>query len=212
MQKFTLFSILLSACLVLFVGDLVLHDYLNPEVYDAAVSEGNVYEMDDSVGTRLDVVDEEVELQSEAVVSVLRAQLGADHYAAAGFTAPVLKESVFRGSVFQFLHFADQVDAVVYQSNAFDGSEFVGSVYELRFPSQTAGFQGYLALRDRAAEALDMGAVNETNSYGDSSFYFNHHVKKQTVHLVVKKGANIYAFEYPVEVHEQMKLLLPLLP
>jgi hypothetical protein len=51
----------------------------------------------------------------------------------------------------------------------------------------------------------DLGSVNEVNNYGDASFYFNHKNKLKTVHLIIRTGRDIYAFEYSQSFHETMK-------
>ena len=81
----------------------------------------------------------------------------------------------------------------------------------MKYPSETGAFQAYLTLRDRAKELTDLGLVNEVNNYGEASFYFNHKIKTKTVHLAVKQGNNLYAFEYAYRWHEEMKKLFPLL-
>jgi len=113
--------------------------------------------------------------------------------------------------VFQTISFADQGDATTYQYNLFDGENFIGSVYEFRYPTETGSFQGYLSLRERAATLADVGELNEANNYGDASFYFNHFSKTKTVHLVMKSRNNIYAFEYAYKHHDQMKNVFELM-
>lgn len=143
----------------------------------------------------------------EEEVEVITPGLSEEHLLSAGFADPVLKEAIFNGNVFNFISFSDQTDSYIYQSNFFDGELFIGSIYEIKYTSETGAFQGYLNLRDRAKALTSVGVVNETNSYGDSSFYFNHNTKKKTVHMIMKKGSTIYAFEYAYINHEKMKNL-----
>ncbi len=219
MQKLTLFSILLSCSVALIVSDIVVHDYLNesPGVVEeetAVQTEENpteeavdepALEEDSSIEDQPseEGTDEPVDLSEENVV--LESSLSKELFISAGFMEPVLKDTVFSGLVFQFISFADQTEATVYQWNVFDGEQFIGSIYEMKYPTETGSFQGYLALRERAMSLTDLGTVNEVNNYGDASFYFNHKSKVKTVHLVIRTESDIYGFEYAQSYHEKMK-------
>lgn len=217
MQKLTLFSILLSISVVLIVGDIVYHDYLNDfESFEQPAEENVTDETsvleEENIETPIETpVEEEaeeeapVDLSEETSLTILESTLSETLFTQAGFLKPVLKDTVFSGLVFQFISFSDQNDATVYQWNVFDGEQYIGSVYEIKYPTETGSFQGYLALRERAAGLTDVGTVNEVNNYGDASFYFNHKAKVKTVHLVIRTGSSIYAFEYGQNHHEKMK-------
>lgn len=211
MQKFTVFSLLLSFTVLLIIGDLILNDYLGQDNFDGKV-ENLQNEINDLNGVTkeneaLSVPVEQVEFSSENSEAVLSKNLLEN----AGFEKPVLKEAPFSGYVFQFINFADDSDGTTKQWNFFEGETYIGSFYEIKYINDIGSFQAYLNLRKRAAELTEIGTVNETNTYGDSSFYLNHKVKTKTVHLIIKKGSVIFAFEYPYANHERMKKLFDLL-
>lgn len=223
MQKFTVFSIILSLVVVLTITDLLFHDYLNRNtetvettpVEDPVNTDDDLVDMtispsdtDISGGTVTDISDTPVELQSE---SGLPSLLSSELFEQAGFEVPTLKEASFSGLLFQFLGFTDQQVANVYQWNLFDGSTYVGTIYEVAYPTDTGGFQGYLNLRDEAKTLTEMGTVNEVNNYGDASFYFNHKAKVKTVHLLIRIGARLYGFEYAQSYHDKMKNVFDIL-
>lgn len=241
MQKFTIFSILLSVTVILVLGDIMANGYLKKDAFETAMStdtavadgegendelvpapekseENSKENVDDADGANnkadLSIPDfssasilSADSYEEEDEVVVITPSLSEEHLLSAGFADPVLKEAIFNGNVFNFISFSDQIDSYIYQSNFFDGELFIGSVYEIKYTSETGAFQGYLNLRDRAKALTSIGVVNETNSYGDSSFYFNHNTKKKTVHMIMKKGSTIYAFEYAYVNHEKMKNL-----
>jgi hypothetical protein len=207
MQKFTVFSIILSLVVVLTITDVLFNNYLN---LDTAVDTTDSTPITD-VGEPLTLptvtdtatsTDQPVELQEAGAIL---SSLSVDLFRTAGFENPTLKEAGFSGLVFEFLGFTDQSAATVYQWNLFSGAAFVGSIYEIKYGTDTGGFQGYLNLRDEAKTLTDMGTVNEANNYGDASFYFNHKAKVKTVHLLIRVGANLYGFEYAQGYHETMK-------
>lgn len=226
MQKFTVFSIILTLVVVLTITDVLFHDYLNR---DSTVGETTTDEVSDPVsgmvplpsdstltlpptdsigGSETPVTDPNVELQSENFVPSL---LSSGLFSQAGFENPTLKEATFSGLIFQFLGFTDQQVANVYQWNLFDGPTYVGTIYEVAYPTDTGGFQGYLNLRDEAKTLTDLGTVNEVNIYGDASFYFNHKTKVKTVHLLIRVGARLYGFEYAQSYHDKMKNVFDIL-
>lgn len=210
MQKFTVFSVLLSFTVILIIGDMVLHDYLDADQFERSVEslESEIDELqgepEATDGIEGEVsIDEEVTLSEEGGNPTITTEL----MATSGFGNPVLKEAIFSGYIFQFINFADQLGAATYQWNFFENEAYKASIYEIKYGTETGSFQGYLNLRKRAGELTQIGTVNETNSYGDASFYFNHKTKTKTVHLVIKRGRTIYAFEYPYSIHDRMKAL-----
>lgn len=211
MQKFTVFSVLLSFTVILIIGDMVLHDYLDADQFEQSVEslESEINELQGEPEATDGIegeasIDEDVTLSEENTNPTITTEL----LASSGFGNPVLKEAIFSGYIFQFINFADQLGATTYQWNFFENEAYKASVYEIKYDTETGSFQGYLNLRKRAGELTQIGTVNETNSYGDASFYFNHKTKTKTVHLVIKRGRTIYAFEYPYSIHDRMKALL----
>lgn len=246
MQKLTIFSIILSLSVLLILGDIVYHDYLDPVystppaddtedyqplmqdylkdiqetdgTYDAedgfkATGSEDADSTESAEGSESADSDEMayIHLTEDSTISLLTASISEDAFTVGGFFDPILKDTIFSGYVFNFLKFSDQVEPFVYQWNLFDGEEFVGAIYEMRYPTATGSFQGYLTLRERAEDLSDLGAMNEVNLYGDSSFYFNHITKTKTVHMVMRRGADVYAFEYAYAHHDKMKKVFELL-
>lgn len=198
MQKLTIFSVLLSISVVLIVVDTVSHNYLAapeaPESLETPVENADA-----------PLLEEPAEEAAVSLSEDLSSSLNASLFESANFTSPVLKDTLYSGLVFQFISFSDQNEATIYQWNLFDGEQYVGSIYEIKYPTETGSFQGYLALRERAMNLSEIGLVNEVNNYGDASFYFNHKNKIKTVHLVLRTGSSVYAFDYSQSNHEKMK-------
>lgn len=227
MQKFTIFSAILSLSIILVIGDVLTHGYHNAESTEEIVEEAietleDLEEIIDpneeppiieSTPTKEEPNDNEsVDLSSESTdLKILIPNFTEDLLLESGFFDPVLKDSIYSGFVFQFIPYTD-ADAFVYQWNVFDGETYIGSIYEMKYPNETASFQGYLALRQAGSSKTDIGTVNEVNNYKDASFYFNHNTKTQTVHLVIRSGQNVYAYEYAHRYHESMKNLFNLVP
>lgn len=216
MQRFTLFSLILSVSVVLIICDLVFNNYLgqntNEELLPVPVQE-DVEVLDESTDETVDqtviesnLSDESVSLQSEE-----ESLINADLFSLAGFLKPTLKEASFSGLIFQFIPFDNANEAKVFEWNLFDGENYVGSVYEIKYATDTGAFQGYLTLRDAANALNSVGEINEANNYGDASFYFNHNVKVKTVHLIMRSQRDVFAFAYAQSFHENMKKVFDIL-
>lgn len=212
--------------IILVIGDVIFHDYLKEEKdadpVQEALEELEEIEEVQEVLEEIEVIEEEtpvettetieeapedteVDLSSESIdLDVLTPMMTEQLFLDAGFFDPTLKDTIYSGYVFQFLPYND-ISAFTYQWNLFDGESYIGSIYEIKYPNETASFQGYLALRQAGSGQTDIGTLNEVNNYKDASFYFNHTTKSQTVHLVIKSGETIYAFEYAHRNHESMK-------
>lgn len=215
MQKFTIFSIILSLVVVLTISDVLFNgatrendvpvvDQSEPAASEETSDSPLTLPSDDSTS------DSPVELQ-EAVDPLVSSSLTETVFQEAGFEDPTLKSTPFAGLIFQLLSFVPSSDATVGQWNLFTGPIYVGTIYEIQYNTDTGGFQGYLNLRDAAKTLVDVGMVNEANNYGDASFYFNHKTKLKTVHLLIRTGSKLYGFEYSQSYHENMKKVFDIL-
>ena len=208
MQKFTVFAILLSLSVVLVLGDLLLSKYLKTSALQANVQ--NVALVEQELPAQLDPSLEDPST-TEVPVETPESQVALNNLEAAGFFAPTLKEALFSGLLFQFIPLEESGDTISSQWSIFDGENYVGTIYELAYPSETGALQGYFAIRNLAQGLTELGTVNEVNLYGEGSFYFNHKIKNQTVFAVIRSGSTVYGFEYPYTFHENMKKLFDFL-
>lgn len=259
MHKFTIFTILLSVCVVLIVADLVLHDYwgedfasqnaateqtipdettldettpneitgdssttpvtdgttatpnsstdstlaTDPELYgdeeDNPTDIGTVTPNDS--GETTTVVDE------TALNPTLTQALTAD----LSLIEPILETESYTGLIYGFWDLSASLNgSIILRHKLFDGTTFLGSIYEIQGATEVDLFSLYEALRT-LARTSDTGTINENNAYGEASFYFNHSVKTNTVFLTVRTQNAVYAFEYAPSAHVQMKKLISLL-
>lgn len=89
-------------------------------------------------------------------------------------------------------------------------NEAVGAIYELALPNQTEARKLYVQIKSQARDVAEI-EVNETNQFGDNSFYLNHKAKVGQVFLVILGDNKIYALAYQKDLHEVMKPFLGLL-
>ncbi len=164
MQKLTVFSIILSLSVLLILGDIVYHDYLDP-VYSTAPAEDvedyqplmqdyleDIQETDSNYDADVnenadssETTDADemayIQLTEDDSIALLTASLSEDSFIAAGFFDPILKDTIFSGYVFNFVKFSDQAEPFVYQWNLFEGEEFVGAIYQMRYPTATWSYE-----------------------------------------------------------------------
>lgn len=172
----------------------------NDEILLQEESELNQEALEDSPVGEASFVDENTWLLSPA----FSPKMNESFLQIAGLTSPVLKETLFYGVLFQWINFNDQDKGSVRQWNMFAGPEYVGNFVEIMHTSPSEGLASYILIKKRAEASTQEGLVNETMSYGDASFYFNHHLKVNTVHLVIRHEDRVYVLEYRKDYHENM--------
>lgn len=240
MHKFTIFTILLSVCVVLIVADLVLHDYWGEDfasenatteqtlpnenipdetspdetVSDEIASDSSTTPMEDATSITSGVVtdpefygDEEDNPAPSEIQPTLTQALTAD----LGLTEPILETESYTGLIYGFWNLSTALNGTpLLRHKLFDGTTFLGSIYEIQGATEVDLFSLYEELRTLASTS-NTGTINENNAYGEASFYFNHSVKTNTVFLAVRTKNAVYAFEYAPSAHVQMKKLISLL-
>lgn len=239
MHKFTIFTILLSVIVVLVVADVVVGDFLGKDFAEETSTESSeevaiasedwdATELTDpeSRGDEEAISEESVEtpieetevLPTEETTEIpmeeipeADAQLTTELLTTAGFTSPSLSTEPYDGLIFGFWDTTDAfAENTVFRHKLFSGADYVATFYEIQTDSEVALFEAYETLRTLANTSTN-GEINENNTYGDASFYFNHLTKTNTVFLVFQKSGMLYAFEYPPTLHAQTRGLIDLL-
>ena len=223
MKKFTIFTIIFSAIVIITVGELVVNDYLGrreaetqeadsktqtaeseaetqeAETQEAETQEAETQEADSKTQTAENTEDVAADASSDTYLSGL-------DYASYGFTDYELREKTFPTSVFYLLEFDD--DSVIpYYYELFEGETYVGGLYEIVCSDPTEAFTVYTDLKQSGIDQEGSGTLNEVNNYGDASFYFNDNVKTTSIFLVVLKENRVYAFTYVHSYHDYFKYL-----
>ncbi len=84
------------------------------------------------------------------------------------------------------------------------------SITEIALKDEIRALQLYILLQNKTKTYIDL-TLNETNAYGDRSFYVNHAKKPDEAFLTVKIGKNLYSFAYVKVYHPQVKKLIEIL-
>lgn len=128
----------------------------------------------------------------------------------AGFENTLLETFDFNGIVFNDFNMAEynDDDHILYILTS--GEENSAIITELFFPSLEISNEVYASLKAKMTQSGDF-EINETNQYGDNSYFANHTTDKNSVFLVVKIKERLYTFHYPAKNHNKIKNLINLL-
>lgn len=240
MHKFTLFSIIFSFIVIVVVIELVTNDYLAGYQQARYFGFGSLPTIDQSDSTQPATlsnsfipIDDSIELmppdevdstteeeggseldreatQDETGLSLL-SKITPELFEQAGFEEPTLEKVDFNGLIFQKLGVPEDGGEQVLKYNVFSKDDFVVGVYEALFGNKklTGTFYDLLV---KSGESVPDMQLNQTNSFGEASFYLNKSVgENERVLLVVKFGNGVYGFEYPHASHTKVKKLIELL-
>ena len=128
----------------------------------------------------------------------------------AGFKDNTLDILDFDGIVFNDFNMAEYNDDDHILYILLFGEEESAKITELFFPSLEISNEVYASLKAKM-EQSGYFDINETNQYGEHSYFANHATEKNSVFLVVKIRERLYTLHYPAKNHNKIKNLLNLL-
>lgn len=121
-----------------------------------------------------------------------------------------LKNLNYPGKMFQIIE-TESLDAAEIAYGVFQlESGTIGSMYELRFRNELRAEEAYTLIKAQAA-SFEGIETNETDQFGESSFYINNIVKVNEVFVVFHQDNYIYAFAYKKDYHEVFKAFFAVL-
>lgn len=150
--------------------------------------------------------EKEIEQSDEPVIAMVDILKIAD----AGFKIPGLVAEDFLGVIFKEIDLSEYDNDNHSQFIVTEADEFAGTITELIFENEDKAIEVYESIKTKITNNGGF-VINETNQYGESSFFANHSEDKNSVFLVVKKGERLYTLYYPAKNHNKMKNLINLL-
>ncbi len=142
--------------------------------------------------------------------AVLNVYLNQDDLKSAGFTNATLDTESFDGFLYKTIYLQDLKDLKVFKNVIKSTDSTLCKVYIIDVGPMNSPKDVYNTLKTRGSEGLDI-EINETNEFGDSSFFMNDSRRQNVAFLTVRFGNLIYGFSYPKEYHPQVKNLVKLL-
>lgn len=128
----------------------------------------------------------------------------------AGFANAYLQEEQDDGKLFKTIALSDIEGLEMLKSVVRTDQEMLAKVYVLKPGINLEVGDLYDLLKGRAAQGLN-SEVNETNQFGQASFYLNDLSRENTAFLTARVGGLVYAFSYPKQYHSQIKNLIQLI-
>ncbi|MBI4995221.1 hypothetical protein HZC21_06345 [Candidatus Peregrinibacteria bacterium] len=220
MNKFTIFTVILAVSVITVTADLALRDYFSKNEQVSVLTEDEKIPQED-VDYTYYTEDKKPEPQPELkpqpepqpisseIIPQPKSLINENLINSAGFIGQ-FSEKQFTGKIFQLLDITkNPVDAVYEYQIKENGSPIV-VVDEIALRDEIRALQLYYLLQNKTKTYIDL-SLNETNSYGDRSFYINHAKKPDEAFLTVKIGSRLYLFAYVKSYHTQIKALIQLL-
>lgn len=147
--------------------------------------------------------DEDV---SEA--SQVKAEISFGLIGLSGFQNVTLQRVPFSGILFERIDLRDFQSVPVVQQNLLQNNkERIAMMYEFHGDNELLANEVYLYIKEKARAGLNVG-VNETDDYGDGSFYVNYTDISGSAFLVVKIRESVYALTYEKGLHSFMESLI----
>lgn len=122
----------------------------------------------------------------------------------------IFEPEVFSGKVFQLLDISEISLDFSAQGSLKNNGQMEAVIYELHALDEVMAAELYQLIKRKTIVYSDI-SINETNNYGDGSFYINHVRKPDEVFLTVRIKNKVYAFAYSKQFHENIIKLISLL-
>jgi hypothetical protein len=219
MQKFTIFSVFFSVILLILVAELFSNDYFNKNENLGASIFGSTDTSSDPTKSLVDdfkgvVRDKADEILDENLPKVNplsgKKHLTNDFLTQAGFNNPNIETDVFNGKIFDFINLSDVGITDVIKGKIYEKADLSGVYFEIRLDNISTAKEAYTLIMEKAKSDIEVN-VNETNSYGESSFYINPTKATDQVYLVIRVRNYVYGFNYPKSNHQKFVELIKIL-
>ena len=140
----------------------------------------------------------------------INVNLREEHVKSAGFANGYLEQQDHQGYLYKTIYIGDFYDVEVEKIGVRTNDAYLAKVYVFKVGLNSDVEETFQLIKLRASAGIGV-EVNESNEYGNASFYMNDTNRPDTAFLTVRIGKFVYAFSYPKEYHAQIKNLIQLL-
>lgn len=219
MNKLTIFFIIATVLIVSVTGALLGLKYFQAQPKAEPIQEVEQISEDDTVNPAVESTPEKPEeeiveappaIPSPFDSAPVIAGIDLEKINEAGFKDNNLELLDFDGIIFNDFNMAEYNDDDHILYILLSGEEESAKITELFFPSLEISDEVYASLKAKM-EQSGYFDINETNQYGDNSYFANHDTEKNSVFLVVKIRERLYTLHYPAKNHNKIKNLINLL-
>lgn len=211
MSKFTLFTLFLCTMIMVVVAEMLVNDYVE--------TPKSVKQLQANVLQTMEVADPTggTESKNKPNMEDVRPDPNLSYLSfglvqSAGFDDTALQRVPFNGILFETIDLRDFKSVDVITNNFLEHNRTqIGTMNEFHAQSRDLADEIYTYLKEKSGKLIG-ASINETNTFGDRSFYLNFLEVKDNAFLVVKQGENVYALTYKKGEHSNVQTLLKLLP
>jgi hypothetical protein len=212
MSKFSIFTLFLSATIVVIVAELLVNEYIKyPEVQKNIAA--NV--LSDSTGTVPGAAIKPggtaaaaTKAASAEIPAVPKSKITFELINTAGFTGVTLQVTPFNGILFESADLRDFNSVPVILNNLLLGNrQKIASFYEFKTGNSALSDEVYRLLKEKCGKLLG-AIINNTDAFGEASFYVNYSDHPDSAFLVVKTHDTVYALTYQKDYHPLIRKLL----
>jgi hypothetical protein len=200
MNKFILFALFLSSIIIVIVAEILVNEYLRPP-----------YAMDGAANVFQTQATTQQPAGQNAAATASEASLSASILQQAGVPGAELQTAAFSGKLFGRIDLTNLGAVKAVESHLTKNQAArLASFYEFSPGSEQAAKEFYELLKQRCQTEIGV-IINETNGFGQSSFYVNYYEFPEKVFLVFRKGTRVFGFNYNKDLHEAVTKLIGLL-
>lgn len=128
-----------------------------------------------------------------------------------GFQNMKFEQASFDQMLFQLLDLGTYPNLSTLRLHLSDGKNVFGILHEFEFENSSKAALLYADLKQKIGAFSPNATSNETNQYGDNSFYMNDKNRGGTAFLVFRIKNHLFGFSYPKASHEFFKSLIRVL-
>ncbi len=214
MSQTNLFTVFIIVIVVVVAAELLVNNYIDyPQAKNGSeqvnvlgvedTDQHNVIDFDVDENKPLTVLDNEL-FSEEATIKF-------EVVKNAGFQNVTLQRVPFNHLLFNFIDFSDYkttdvVDQRVLQNNEDKIAEF----YEFHTDKSSLANEIFLLIKEKSDTVLGV-SINETDEFGEKSFYVNYEDIPNIAFLVVKIDNSVYCLSYRKELHSYIKSIIQLI-
>lgn len=200
MSKFSIFTLFLSATLLVVMGELLTHKYLQ-HPFQQKQLQVNTFQNQEKIADKpapIAVLDEPV--SSKLNLELLKKS---------GFVNVSVTKVDFKGILFESIDLKNFKSVPIFQTDIREKQQKIAVIYEFIADSNILADEVYSFLKEKSGKILG-ASINATDSFLERSFYVNYLERKETAFLVVKIQKNVYALSYKKVYHSYIKKLISL--
>jgi hypothetical protein len=210
MSKFSILTVFLSATIVVIVAELLVNEYAKYPLPSNSIKANVLAEetVANTSQTQTTTQEPAAKTVPAATNNEPKAKITFELINKAGFTGASLQITPFGGILFESVDLRGFKSVNIISNNLLvNNRDKIASFYEFKAGNKALSDEIFKMLKEKFGGLINAG-INDTNTFGDASFYVNFSERPNDTFLVVKADNDVYALTYKKEYHPNIKKLL----